>query len=91
MKIFLVVGAADSWHATGYGHAILVGDADRVLVSFVEYVKNPGQSMRLPSPTAPYKPSPSRGSKTLSELQNAIIPMVENHMEEIFDQPTGDG
>lgn len=83
MKVFLVVGASDSWHASGYGRAILQGDAERVLVSFVEYVKNPQQSMRLPSPQAPYQPK----LNITGELQTAIGSMIENHMEEIFDHP----
>jgi len=83
MKIFLVVGAADSWHATGYGHALLEGNSQRVLVSFVEYVKNPAQSMALKSPQGPY--APQQGKANIKDLGQAFGPLISEHMEELFD------
>lgn len=57
MKIFLVCSTSKSWMNTGYGHALLAGDRSEVLVSFVEFSKNPDQQLEVTSQTFPYVPS----------------------------------
>jgi hypothetical protein len=81
MKIYLVCSTAKNWMATGYGGALVHGDADRLLVSFVEFVKNPAQQLAVTDMPSPYVPSQK---KVLAELPVAIGSMVTNHMEEIF-------
>lgn len=56
MNIYLVVSTAESWLQTGYGASIQDGQMPRLLVSFVEFAKNPQQELRGPVLTEPYKP-----------------------------------
>lgn len=97
MKIFLVCSTSKSWMNTGYGHSLLVGDADRLLVSFVEFSKDPNQQLEVTTMTLPYvipgdtkdTPSkPGRDSKQIARVDHgtAMHSMITNHADEIFDE-----
>lgn len=57
MKIYLVVGASVSWRNSGYMHAVLNGNADRLLVSFVEFSKDPKQQLAVTTMADSYNPA----------------------------------
>ena len=59
MKIFLVCSTADNWMKGGYGVSLLAGGADRLLVSFVEFIKKPDQRFIVPEMPRPaeYRPN----------------------------------
>lgn len=57
MKIFLVCSTSKSWLSTGYGASLLAGNADRLLVSFVEFSKNPKQEIDCSSMPRNYNPA----------------------------------
>lgn len=86
MRIFLVAGADQTWHNTGYGASLLAGDANRILVSFVEYIKNPDLRMALKAPEGPYQPIINRDKRAIDEVKRGILPMFEHHHDELFDK-----
>lgn len=57
MKIFLVCSTSKSWMNTGYGHSLLAGNADRLLVSFVEFSKDPKQQLAVTTMADSYNPA----------------------------------
>jgi len=84
MRIFLVCSTAKNWMATGYGASLLAGDANRLLVSFVEFTKNPDQQLAVSGMPNPYVPS--QGKANPKELAQAFTPLLASHAEEIFDE-----
>jgi hypothetical protein len=80
VKVFLVVGAAPSWHASGWGAAVRAADADRVLVSFVEYVKSQRQEMAISVPPGPYQPIINRDARAVEELAG-LLNVKASHRE----------
>jgi len=85
MKIFLVCSTSKSWMNTGYGHSLLVGDASKLLVSFVEFSKDPNQQLEVTTMTLPYVPAPPKSKAAADDLGKAFGPMISNHADEIFD------
>lgn len=59
MKIFLVCSTADNWQKGGYGVSLLAAGHPKLLVSFVEFMKNPKQRFIVPEMPSPseYKPN----------------------------------
>ena len=56
MKIYLVCSTADNWIRGGYGASLIAAKADRTLVSFVEFLKNPKQTFVVDGVPDPYVP-----------------------------------
>lgn len=99
MKIYLVCSTANSWMNTGYGHSLLQGEMPRLLVSFVEFTKNPDQQLKVTTmneaymfPRAtkdtPTKPGNDPSTKERWDHGTAFRHMVEDHWEEVTD-PAG--
>jgi hypothetical protein len=72
MKVFLVVGAANSWHSSGWGAAVRAAEVDRVLVSFVEYVKSQRQAMAIEVPSGAYAPIINRDARAVEEFAGLL-------------------
>ncbi len=70
---------------TGYGHALLVGDASMLLQSFVEFTKDPNQQLEVTTMTLPYVPIPPKSKAAAKDLGEAFSPMISNHADELFD------
>lgn len=86
MKIFLVCSTGKSWMSTGYGHSLLAGDADRLLVSFVEFSKDPAQQLAVKTMQFPYAPEVNRDERALTEFGKGLLPLFANHRTELLDQ-----
>jgi hypothetical protein len=56
MRIYLVCSTAKSWMNTGYGHSLLAGDQERLLVSFAEFVEKPEQQLAVTTMAPTYEP-----------------------------------
>lgn len=60
MKIFLVASTAKSWMNTGYGHSLLQAEHPALLVSFVEFTKDPDQKLAVTTMADEYIPPSQR-------------------------------
>lgn len=60
MQIYLVASTASSWMNTGYGASLLAGDAEKLLVSFVEFSSKPDQNLAVTTMRLPYDPQRTR-------------------------------
>jgi len=56
MKIYAVAGGSPSWRNSGYGHALLAGNAVDVLVSFEEFSKKPEHRLAVTTMAPSYEP-----------------------------------
>lgn len=56
MKIYSVCSTSKSWMNTGYGHSLLAADVSRLLVSFVEFSKDPNQQLAVTTMSDTYQP-----------------------------------
>jgi hypothetical protein len=56
MKVFPVAGGAPSWWKSGWGQSLISADAERALVSFVEYSKDGRHDMQLTGISTDYEP-----------------------------------
>lgn len=63
MKIYLVSSTNKSWMNGGYGHALLAGEKSELLVSFVEFAKDPKQSLICKMDPPVYIPTNEREPK----------------------------
>jgi hypothetical protein len=97
MKIYLVCSTSKSWMNTGYGHSLLAGEMPRLLVSFVEFSKDPGQqvavttmspSYQMPASTPDTPTKPGIDARQVARLDHgtAFGKLLDNHMEELFDE-----
>jgi hypothetical protein len=97
MKIYLVCSTSKSWMNTGYGHSLLAGEMPKLLVSFVEFSKDPSQqvAVRTMSPTyampastpdTPKKPGIDAKQVARIDHGTAFRILFEGHMEELFDE-----
>lgn len=63
-----------AWMASGYGGSLLTAEGDRVLVSFVEFSKNPRQQLDLPDQPAYIPKIVEPGSPELRAALNHLLP-----------------
>lgn len=60
MKIYMVTGASESWRNSGYMHAVLKAEHPALLVSFVEFTKDPDQKLAVTTMADEYIPPSQR-------------------------------
>lgn len=83
--------------STGYGHSLLAGEMPRLLVSFVEFSKDPGQQVAVTTMADKYvmpastPDTPTRlgvDAATVARIDHgtAFRAMLEYHEDEIYDQ-----
>lgn len=97
MKIYLVCSTSKSWMNTGYGHSLLAGEMPRLLVSFVEFSKDPGQQvavttmadkyvMPVSTPDTPERPGLDAAQTARIDHGTGFRAMLESHEDAIYDK-----
>lgn len=84
MKIFLVCSTAKTWMNTGYGAGLLAGEG-QLLVSFVEFMKNPEQPLAVTTMQVPYKPIVNRDARAIDEFKGLLRISVD-HKEALIPE-----
>lgn len=74
MRIFLVCSTADNWMTGGYGSSLLAAGHPKLLVSFVEFMKNPNQRFIVDEmPRAgEYQPLPAKDKAEAAPLPSLV-------------------
>lgn len=73
MRIYLVCSTADNWMKGGYGASLLAGEASRLLVSFVEFAKDPRQRFIVDEMPKVYQPLEAKAKGEAQALPSLVI------------------